>query len=124
MNGPTGKPQRRPRGVGVACQRTNVLVNTNGDKNCCTNPAHTWRTPSSKSSFGSPSASAGEPALKHRLALVVNGYCVMRDDNEAGKGLQARLVRSRCLTCRFEELDKLMQDFDRDVTRPDETLGV
>jgi hypothetical protein len=37
-----------------------------------------WRLPSS--------LSGSHHGLKYRLALVVNGHCVMRYDNEAGKG--------------------------------------
>lgn len=36
---------------------------------------------------GLPSPPAGSPhRFKYRLALVVNGNCVLRFDNEAGKG--------------------------------------
>lgn len=54
--------------------------------------------------------------LKYRLALVVDGECVLRYDNEAGKG-DHRHAGSAERACRFESLEKLMADFERDIAR-------
>jgi hypothetical protein len=51
---------------------------------------------------------------KYRLALVVDGTCVLRYDNEAGKG-DHRHVRNREERYRFTDPDKLLADFWRDV---------
>jgi Family of unknown function (DUF6516) len=53
---------------------------------------------------------------KYRLAFVAHGVCVLRYDNEAGKGdhLYARGTEARY---RFTTLDKLFADFERDVRR-------
>jgi hypothetical protein len=52
--------------------------------------------------------------FKYRLALVVEGECVLRYDNEAGKGDHKHLCRVE-LTYRFRGLDELVDDFWRDV---------
>ena len=54
--------------------------------------------------------------FKYRLALVVNGCCVLRYDNETGKG-DHRHVRGKETTYRFVSLVKLRRDFESDVTR-------
>lgn len=54
--------------------------------------------------------------LKYRLALVVEGVCVLRYDNEAGKG-DHRHVDGNERAYRFENIDKLMADFERDIAR-------
>ena len=55
-------------------------------------------------------------SYKYRLAFVVNDECVLRYDNEAGKG-DHRHTKARELTYVFESPDKLVQDFLREVRR-------
>jgi hypothetical protein len=55
-------------------------------------------------------------SLKYRLALVVDGECVLRYDNEAGKG-DHRHVGGRERAYRFESIEKLLADFERDIAR-------
>ena len=57
--------------------------------------------------------------FKYRLALVVSGECVMRYDNEAGKG-DHRHVGDQEEAYEFVDVDKLLSDFRVDVER---TLG-
>jgi hypothetical protein len=52
--------------------------------------------------------------FKYRLALVVDGVCVLRYDNEAGKG-DHRHVRNREELYDFVDADALLADFWRDV---------
>jgi len=52
--------------------------------------------------------------FKYRLALVVSGECVLRYDNEAGKGDHKHLG-AREVPYRFADLDGLLQDFRTDV---------
>jgi Family of unknown function (DUF6516) len=52
--------------------------------------------------------------FKYRLALVVDGICVLRYDNEAGKG-DHRHVRDREEPYSFTDPDALLADFWRDV---------
>ena len=54
--------------------------------------------------------------LKYRLALVVDGECVLRYDNEAGKG-DHRHAGAAERAYRFESIEKLMADFERDIAR-------
>jgi hypothetical protein len=53
---------------------------------------------------------------KYRLALVVEGECVLRYDNEAGKG-DHRHVGKREMPYAFAGYDKLLADFWTDVGR-------
>ena len=53
--------------------------------------------------------------FKYRLALVVNGECVLRYDNEAGKG-DHKHVGEREVPYAFTDLDQLLRDFRADVT--------
>jgi hypothetical protein len=53
---------------------------------------------------------------KYRLAFVVAGACVLRYDNEAGKG-DHKHVRDKQLKYRFVSADKLVADFFEDVRR-------
>lgn len=53
---------------------------------------------------------------KYRLAFVVAGMCVLRYDNEAGKG-DHRHVKGKELKYRFVSVDKLVADFFEDVKR-------
>jgi Family of unknown function (DUF6516) len=52
--------------------------------------------------------------FKYRMALVVGNECVLRYDNEAGKG-DHRHVRKRQTPYRFVDPDTLIEDFWRDV---------
>jgi hypothetical protein len=51
---------------------------------------------------------------KYRLALVAEGECVLRYDNEAGKG-DHRHVGNREMPYAFAGYDKLLTDFWADV---------
>jgi hypothetical protein len=53
-------------------------------------------------------------AFKYRLALVVDGACVLRYDNEAGKG-DHKHVGSVETAYAFESPRRLLADFWRDV---------
>lgn len=55
-------------------------------------------------------------AFKYRLAFVVSGKCVIRYDNEAGKGDHRHVGESE-RAYRFVDLDRLMADFERDIAR-------
>lgn len=51
---------------------------------------------------------------KYRLALVVRGECVLRYDNETGKGDHRHAVSAQS-KYRFGSLDKLFADFELDI---------
>jgi hypothetical protein len=51
---------------------------------------------------------------KYRLAFVARDVCVIRYDNEAGKG-DHRHRNAREENYRFVSLDELFADFDRDI---------
>ena len=53
-------------------------------------------------------------ALKYRLALVVGGACVLRYDNEAGKG-DHRHFGDLEMAYKFRSYDQLLVDFWTDV---------
>jgi len=55
-------------------------------------------------------------SFKYRLAYVVNGTCVVRYDNESGKG-DHRHFNARERTYTFETLERLVADFQADVAR-------
>jgi hypothetical protein len=55
-------------------------------------------------------------AYKYRLAFVAHGECVLRYDNEAGKG-DHRHVGGREGKYHFSTLDRLFADFERDIRR-------
>jgi hypothetical protein len=55
-------------------------------------------------------------SYKYRLAFVVGDECVLRYDNEAGKG-DHRHTKSKELKYAFESPEKLVEDFLRDVRR-------
>jgi hypothetical protein len=55
-------------------------------------------------------------ALKYRLALVENGACVLRYDNEAGKG-DHRHERNVERPYSFSDAETLLADFWADVGR-------
>ena len=55
---------------------------------------------------------------KYRLAYVVDGVCVLRYDNESGKG-DHRHFRGRESRYAFEGVDELLAAFQRDIERID-----
>ncbi|MCJ2042143.1 DUF6516 family protein [Methylobacterium sp. J-059] len=55
-------------------------------------------------------------AFKYRLALVVNGACVLRYDNERGKG-DHRPIGSREDRFAFTSLEALFDAFEADMRR-------
>ena len=55
-------------------------------------------------------------AYKYRLAFVVEGTCVLRYDNEAGKG-DHRHIGNREMPYRFTTPEKLLSDFWNDVEK-------
>ena len=62
-----------------------------------------------------PRAARGSPhRFKYRLALVRNGVCLLRYDNEAGKG-DHRHVGDAQERYIFSDTDRLLTDFWRDV---------
>ncbi|MGH8118652.1 MAG: toxin-antitoxin system TumE family protein [Rhodanobacteraceae bacterium] len=54
--------------------------------------------------------------FKYRLAYVVKGECVLRYDNEAGKG-DHRHEGGVETPYRFTRLDRLLDDFRKDIAR-------
>ncbi len=54
--------------------------------------------------------------FKYRLAYVVNGTCVVRFDNESGKG-DHRHFNTRERRYPFETPEKLLADFQADIAR-------
>lgn len=60
--------------------------------------------------------SGSKHRYKYRLALVVAGKCVLRYDNEAGKG-DHKHVHDKEVKYRFISADQLVADFFEDVTR-------
>ena len=67
-----------------------------------------WRVPTP--------VSGSSHAFKYRLAYVVNGRCVVRYDNESGKG-DHRHVGARERSYVFESPEKLLADFQADIAR-------
>jgi hypothetical protein len=65
-----------------------------------------WRLPR-------PARGSGHQ-FKYRLALIVDGACVLRYDNETGKG-DHRHVRDAEEPYSFTDPDALLADFWRDV---------
>lgn len=55
-------------------------------------------------------------SYKYRLAFVVRGKCVLRYDNEAGKGDHAHFG-DREEPYRFTNVDRLVSDFMSDIRR-------
>ena len=55
-------------------------------------------------------------SYKYRLAFVVEGRCVVRYDNEPGKG-DHRHYGQQERPYAFVDVDKLLADFERDVQR-------
>ncbi|MDP1681499.1 MAG: DUF6516 family protein [Burkholderiales bacterium] len=64
-----------------------------------------------------PQSVAGSAhTFKYRLAYVVRGECVLRYDNEAGKG-DHRHVDGKESRYAFTSPDQLIADFQRDIAR-------
>lgn len=55
-------------------------------------------------------------SFKYRLAYIVNGECVLRFDNEAGKG-DHRHFGGKEGRYAFSTSEKLIADFQRDIAR-------
>lgn len=55
-------------------------------------------------------------SYKYWLAFVVDGVCVLRYDNESGKGDHRHTPEGEA-RYRFLSLDRLFADFDRDIRR-------
>lgn len=55
-------------------------------------------------------------SYKYRLAYVVDGVCVLRYDNESGKG-DHRHYRGKESRYSFDGVDKLLASFQRDIER-------
>lgn len=60
--------------------------------------------------------------FKYRLAYVVAGQCVVRYDNERGKG-DHRHVGAVTTPYTFSTPDQLMADFDADIARWNDAHG-
>lgn len=60
--------------------------------------------------------------FKYRLAYVVAGVCVLRYDNEAGKG-DHRHFDGVENTYRFTTPDQLLSDFQKDIARWNDENG-
>jgi hypothetical protein len=60
--------------------------------------------------------SGSKHCYKYRLAFVVAGKCVLRYDNEAGKG-DHNHVNDKKVKYRFVSVDQLVADFFEDVKR-------
>jgi len=58
---------------------------------------------------------ASSHSLRYGLALVANGTCVLRYDNEAGKGDHRHDVDGQQHAYRFRGMDSLIRDFWSDV---------
>jgi len=55
-------------------------------------------------------------SFKYRLAYVVNGVCVLRYDNEVGKG-DHRHFGGKERLYKFSTPEQLIADFQRDIAR-------
>lgn len=64
----------------------------------------------------SPSVRGSVHRFKYRLALIVENVCVLRYDNEAGKG-DHKHVGEEQVAYGFTDLDRLQADFWSDVER-------
>jgi hypothetical protein len=67
-----------------------------------------WRLPA-------PLPGSDHP-YKYRLAFVTGGICVLRYDNESGKG-DHRHFRGKESRHAFEGVDRLLASFQRDIER-------
>jgi hypothetical protein len=68
--------------------------------------------------LSSPLPGSSHP-FKYRLAFVRCGVCLVRFDNEAGKG-DHRHIRGKESTYAFRTPEKLIQDFLRESRRVDD----
>lgn len=68
-----------------------------------------------------PVPPAGHP-FKYRLAYVVAGECVIRYDNERGKG-DHRHSGDAEFSCTFSSPDQLLSDFAADIARWNDEHG-
>ena len=67
--------------------------------------------------WGLPESLSGSThSFKYRLAYVVDGECVLRYDNESGKG-DHRHMGGKETTYVFVSVDQLLDDFLADVAR-------
>lgn len=67
--------------------------------------------------WGLPKAVKGSThGFKYRLAYVVHGECILRYDNEAGKG-DHRHFAGKETTYKFVSPDRLIADFQHDIAR-------
>ena len=67
--------------------------------------------------WGLPEPLSGSThSFKYRLAYVVEGECVLRYDNESGKG-DHRHMGGKVTTYVFVSVDQLLDDFMADVAR-------
>jgi len=55
-------------------------------------------------------------SYRYRLAYVVNGVCVLRYDNESGKG-DHKHFRDKETRYAFDTVEKLLASFQRDIER-------
>lgn len=62
------------------------------------------------------SLSGSAHRFKYRLAYVVDGDCVLRYDNEAGRG-DHRHFRGKESRFDFRDVDELLSAFQRDIER-------
>ena len=62
-------------------------------------------------------------SYKYRLAYVVNGDCVLRYDNEAGKG-DHRHEGNAETPYRFIGITRLLEDFGKDIERWNRENGI
>ena len=63
-----------------------------------------------------PAGSRKHTSVQYRLALVVNGECVLRYDNERGKG-DHRHIKGREEAIEFISLEALFDAFRSDMER-------
>jgi hypothetical protein len=64
-----------------------------------------------------PHATPDRPhGLKYRLYFGRDGHCLVRYDNESGKG-DHRHINGRELSYRFSSMTKLRQDFAADIKK-------
>jgi hypothetical protein len=73
-----------------------------------------WRLPK-------PLPGSNHP-FKYRLAFVVDGVCVLRYDNESGKGDHRHIGAKKRLYA-FVSPEKLIADFKRDIARWNDENG-
>jgi hypothetical protein len=64
----------------------------------------------------SSSVTGSAHEFKYRLAYVVDSVCVLRYDNEVGKG-DHRHFAGKQTAYAFTTVDKLIADFERDIAR-------